>query len=232
MIRCDKEAMEILQTRDFDIVIPFEIQAPEAGEPVVTCARGLSSFARRFLSEYRGDYFQKEAILAVRQHVTDFILPFGYEEDPASRTYIYQYTADASWREQPGILQPASARITEAFPQNRTTFPVRKLLREGHLVTGTVVDGAIVSVAATHAPVLDADIPADTLVEIGTETAPAFRGYGYASSNVALLTKLLRQSGLRVQYCCTDRNRKSCRIAVKTGFTLESRRYCYVGRRL
>lgn len=87
----------------------------------------------------------------------------------------------------------------------------------------TVKGGKIVSCALAHL--------CDGIYEICTETAPLYRGQGYATENVTALSDKLIQEGADVCYLCAEKNELSKRVAKRSGFMEIGMSYDYIVRR-
>ena len=85
--------------------------------------------------------------------------------------------------------------------------------------SATVQGGRIVSAATAHF--------CDGIYEICTETAPSYRGMGYATDNVTALSDKLVLAGETVCYLCSEKNVSSVRVAEKSGFIEVGKSYDY-----
>ena len=86
----------------------------------------------------------------------------------------------------------------------------------------TVVDGVIVSAARVNEYDPEVSSP-----EITVETAVAYRGKGYGTSNALALSRALAEDGERARYVCSRYNRGSAKLAEKAGFIETGRFYAF-----
>ena len=82
------------------------------------------------------------------------------------------------------------------------------------IVYGVIADGNVVSVACTHR----SGVMEDQVADLGVETAPAFRGCGYAQTAVSAVVEHMTRHGGEALYGCSPDNRASIATARSAGF--------------
>jgi hypothetical protein len=82
------------------------------------------------------------------------------------------------------------------------------------IVYGVVVDARVVSIAFAHR----SGIMEDQVVDVGVETAPAYRRRGYAKTVVSAVVEHIAQVGGEARYACSPENHVSAATARSAGF--------------
>lgn len=222
MIVYEEKAMERILSLGFcDTAIPISIKEYTGEEAEICALPALKRVVIEFEKRFSDNYFSKASHDWLRERVRPFMHRIGYHDNRQSRkiTNIYSLASD--------IVFPDTYDAERLFEvkKNLTTTDIHSMLEFGHIVCVVVRDGAIVCTAYTNLP------PEGDEVEIGVETAPAYRKNGYAKVSLSLLINELSKMGIRPIYACSQSNRASISLARSLGFTLEGREYDYVFRR-
>ena len=209
-------------------VVPFYMKEEmEDGESVlfVEVYESALSIAEDFCEKYKGAYFTDEALLYIYEKICGHMDTLGYyPERGAVKRYYHSFEKREYTPELDGVRADSVFLFdTEDIP-SALTFDLSELKERGLFAFVTVKDGRAVSIATVNEHSEDA-----RMLEITTETAPAYRKNGYALSNVRALTAYLIDNGYSVAYCTSRYNRGSVRIAKKCGFTPSGRFYAVAG---
>lgn len=210
-------------------VVPFYMKEELTdGEFVldVEVYEGARKIAEEFLEKYKGAYFKDEALLYIYERISAYMEALGYYPESGA---IKRYYTSFEMREKSPLLcgvRDDSIFIDELDEgiKSSLTFDISELREKGLFAFVTVKDGRAVSIATVNEHSEDA-----RMLEITTETAPAYRKNGYALSNVRALAAYLIDNGYSVAYCTSRYNRGSIKIAKKCGFTPAGRFYAVAG---
>ena len=224
MIITEEKALERILSYGFcDTAIPISIRQSLGDEPEITVLPSLKKVAVKFERDFEDNLFSKDAHAYLRESIRPFMDSIGFLDNRQSRKISLIMS-----RSESGIPSPRQAiKLTDTsmYSKNLTTAPIRDLIELGHIVCVVMIDSNIVSVAYTDLP------PDGKAVEVGVETASAYRGQGYAKD---ALTKLICElSDIEVEpiYICSKSNTASVNLAKSLGFKAEAIEYNYVFRR-
>lgn len=222
MIIIDYDGEEFIRETAFDLAVPVHIELFE-GETKIFSYPALENVCKS-LEEGYSDLFSEEAIYFVRSGCSDFRNELGYAEDKYPDNWGYNFICEDIELEKDNEAE----RIRrDGKYKNLTTFSIRECLAAERVIFAIVKEGQIVSVAVTA----EAPQKCSDFVEIGVETAPAYRGKGYAVAAVRALCDFLVKKGHRVLYKCYHRNIASTATARKAGFSEVGKFYYYVLRK-
>lgn len=222
MIVYEEKAMERILSLGFcDTAIPIAIREYSGEEAEICALPSLKRVAVEFEKKFSNDYFSRDAHTWLREKVRPIMHRLGYHDNRQSRriTNIYSLDSDFAF-----TCTGDAERLLEEM-KNLTTTDIHSMLEFGHIVCVVLRDNAIVCTAYTNLP------PDGDEVEIGVETAPAYRKQGYARDALSRLITELAKLDIRPIYACSESNRASLRLAHSLGFTLEAREYDYIFRR-
>ncbi len=222
MIITDAEGEQWIAESRFDIAVPVHVEQNGA-ETKIFAYPSVSAVCETYAYRFSDDLFSDAAIDFLCAGCTEFGVRYGYAPDKFAKKSGYNFIGTNI--SESGLR---CERIRRAGRyRNCTTYDLDACLAYGQAVFGVVRDGAVVSVAVTASSV-DRDMP---LIEIGVETAPAYRGHGYASASARALAAWLCAQGLRVLYKCDIHNHASASVARNAGFVQSGRFFYYVLRK-
>lgn len=197
-----------------EVVKPIRIRQIYGEEAVIEIVPEMYGLAREL--EVLDDPLSDGALALVWSRSADYLEKIGYADDRfrARRNLVFEKSA------APVKSYGNSVRLDELEKyENLTTIKNPRMP-----CFATVTKGKIVSLAAAY----EAD---DGAYEICVETAPGYRGRGYATENVGALSDYLVEEGKRVRYLCAESNEKSRRVAARAGFSPTGKSYTYTVRR-
>ncbi len=227
----DEEGEELALAQGWDTAIPLSFTRLEGEGTTVTVFPCVSAVGEAFLSRYADDPTADEALAFIFAELGPRLREWGYADDRFRDRwgYVLRRSPASTCSIPRGI---SAVRLTEADEEkNRTTYDIAATCAFGCLSYGVRVPGAgVVSLAATHEPFDSAAPPAR--IEVGVETAPAYRRRGYAAASLDALATALCACGTTVEYRCQRYNRASRRTALQAGFRQVGVYYYYVGRRI
>lgn len=219
MIIIDSDGEELIRDTGFDMAIPVHVEEFE-GEVKIFSYPSTEKVCREYEKKFIGDMFSDEAIEFIRNGCADFRKELSYREEKHPDNWGYNFILDTAKDEDTG----AERIRRDGKYKNLTTFDISSCLSYERVIFAIVKEGQIVSVAVTaEAPKRGAD-----WIEIGTETAPAFRGKGYSTAAVLALSAFLIGKGFRVLYKCHHKNLASVAVARRAGFKEVGKFYYYV----
>ncbi len=183
------------------------------------------------LDAYGDRLFSEKSLLALASSLDSYIEENGYRRDRRASSRLYN-SYELHARAAEGLIRPDSHRLTEILLRERvrrndTTFSLKELLEKELPAFVTLVDGAVVSIAAINEQAGGGAIP-----EITVETAVAARRHGFALSNVAALANYILSQGSPTAYCCRTNHTASNRIARRAGFEPVGRFYALTAYRV
>ena len=220
------------------ITIEDEEELLEAGVPAIVpvvfsryknkieleCYYGVYPQVRGFLLE-KENPFSKESLEELDEILAPYLLKIGYQRPDSGK--LRYYKSFVMWDRKKlkrDAIHPSSRILSGSsllkIRENLTDFDPQELLEKGLPAAITVVDGKLCSIATVNEHSEN-----QRLLEATVYTAPAFRGKGFGSSNVALLCDRLLLQKKGVVYCCSCRNYPSIHLAKQLGFESESRFY-------
>lgn len=220
-ILLDEDGEALIRETQFDIAVP--IHAEElCGETKIFAYPSVAPLCEAWQNRYADDLFSPDAVAFLKDGCADFCAAFGYRADRHSAVVGYNFLSGDAVNTG---FTPCERIRREGKYENKTTFDLAACLAAERVMFAVVRDGAIVSLAVTcEAPSARAD--AGGMMEISVETAPAYRGNGYATASVAALADWLSARGFTTLYKCRAENEKSARVAARAGLT-QSGRFMY-----
>ena len=232
------EKQTIQQKPKLFITIEDEEELIKAGVPAIVpvvfsrykskleleCYYGVYPQVRDFLLKSENP-FSREKLLELDALLAPYLEEIGYKRPEQGR--LRYYRSFVLWNRKDlkrEAILPSSRKLTHSLllkiRENNTDFDLKELLERDLPAAVTVVDGVLVSIATVNE-----HSEGQRLLEATVYTLPAFRGQGYGSSNVALLSDGILMQKKGVVYCCSCRNQPSIRLARQLGFKSESRFY-------
>ncbi len=218
----DKEGEDFVNENAWDVMIPVSYTKID-GALTVEYYPEVREEIQCFFREHEDDPFSDGALSRLFSLLGEYFERKGYEDDRFRDRwgYVYRGVATAS-------ATGAEPLLSADEEDNNTTYDIEASLDDGRLVYGVKADGRVVSVAVTHtAP----DEAAGDTVEVGVETAPGFRGRGYATLALSALSQELFRRGFLTEYRCQRYNGASRKVAERAGLSEVGKYYYYVGRR-
>ena len=187
----DKDGEELVREMNFDIAVPVHLETLNDETKI----------------------FAYPSVLPLCETYAAFCDSLGYTKDKHSTVAGYNFLS----RGEPTCDFSFCKRIRrEGKYENLTTFDLSACLSAERVVFAVVDNGLIVSVAVTCEALTSEN--AGGMIEISTETAPSFRGDGYATACVSALSAYLLSRGYRALYKCRKENEISARVAIGAGF--------------
>lgn len=226
MIILNKEEEAWILETHFDAAIPIHVE-DFCGKVQVFAFPSVEKCVERYLAEYKDDLFSDAALDALRRGCRDFCRANGYHEDKYPKNWGYNLILE----ELPQKFEPRDAickRLLSARSvENQTTFDLKATLDSGRVVFAVMAEGKVVSLAVTATSLAEAE----KWVEISVETAPAYRGRGYAKAAIGALSAFLVEKGHTVLFKCHHGNLASRSAALACGFSDAGKFYYYVLRK-
>ncbi len=222
MIICEEKAFERILSLGFcDTAIPITIREDIGRDAEITVLPSLKKVAQKLEKQFGGKFFDIETHNFLRHEIRPFMDSIGYLDNRQSRKITVIMTRDNS------ITLPCSESVILDAPiKNNTTADIESLIEFGHIVAAKIVDGAVVACAYT-----DLNPQGCEYVEIGVETAHAYRHKGYAKSVLQTLISRLNELDIKPVYITSAHNKASLKLAKSLGFEAEAFEYNYVFRR-
>ncbi len=222
MIIIDADGEQWVTENRFDIAVPVHVEQ-NGEETKIFAYPSVSELCETYAHRFSDALFSDAAVDFLSAGCTEFCTRYGYAPDKHSKKRGYNFIG-----ENIADFGFPCERIRRAGRyHNRTTYNLEACLAYGQVVFGVVCDGEIAAVAVTASPP-DRDAP---LIEIGVETAPEYRGKGYASAAARALSAWLCTAGFRVLYKCDAHNLASAAVARNAGFVQSGRFFYYVLRK-
>ncbi|MBQ7821193.1 MAG: GNAT family N-acetyltransferase [Clostridia bacterium] len=222
MVICEERAIERILSLGFcDTAIPVTVRQELGKEAQICVLPSLKKSALKFEKLFSNDYFSPAAHSWLRENVRPFMHTIGYHDNKLSRKVMSIMSRGTSFGETPN----SGAVILKEPIKNLTTTDIPTLLEFGHIISAVVIDGAVVCTAYTDLA------PDGEAVEVGVETAPAYRRRGYAKDALYGLINELYSLGIQPIYICSRSNIASLKLANACGFKPEALEYNYVFRR-
>jgi len=187
----------------------------EDGRSVISVPPGVADAVRDIAeaAHSREDLLNPVAVERLRERVDPALARLGLP--PTSRVFrdlTFTFACDA------GIFRRHAAgecvRLTDSSipPADGLALPTH-CFPDG-VAYGVIVDGRVASVAYAHR----AGVLEDCVADIGVETAPQYRGRGYAKTVVSAVVADFAASGGEARYACDPANTASIRTAAAVGF--------------
>lgn len=211
----------------FNLLVPLNYTVGNDGRLKIYCYESTLDLAEEFARKWAKNCFDDACFEWIYDRFEPIITSWGYETD-IRRKYIWLHNLevkDEADIDLSLIRSDSRMLVNPREIKNKTTFDFDMLALEQLRYSASVIDGAVVSIAAEN---MRFD---EKTTEIGCETHPKYRGMGLAASNIALLSRELLLTNDTVQYNCTCRNEKSRLLAERVGFSEVGRSYyltCYL----
>lgn len=214
-----------LYDKNADVAVPFELVSDAEGVSVqyYPAARAIVDEFVRVFGENEDSILSKSAVVWACEHFGAFLAEHGFSLSPDSEDYYINYTLPDKKLQ----ISADVRRLTgeEAY-LDLTETDISGLCGDGYIVYAAVVDNKIVAVANTGEPIFDDTSEA---VEIGVDTAEAYRGRGLAKSCAAALISELAKLGHSAFYECASGNTASIALAKSLGGTASCKKIYIVG---
>ena len=223
----DADSRDFVLENRWDTAVPVSYEQYEDGTLYVTCYPDVEQAVRTVLEIYGEDPFSDAALAALWEAVDPFFAEHRYHTDRFRDRWGHILRLRAEDLDVSLVQDTTRPLTAEDDPHNRTTYDLTASIENDYLAYGTLIDGEVVSASVTNEPV-DGE---GGLIEVGLETAPAYRRRGYALSNLAALSAELIRRGYVPEYRCLRYNEASLRSALRVGYRQAGKFYDYVGRR-
>lgn len=199
---------------DASMLVPILIQE-EDGAFRIEAYTGVRTIVEDFAERFFGHYFTKRAIDWLDSQLEPFVNALGYYRESVG---LYRWYEVYEKQSIGGELLIETERWDGADCESSLLLD----LSPDYPAYVVKQDGVIVSAARTN----EFD-PCDSCPELTVETAVAWRGKGYASSNITALANELLKDYPSVSYVCSRYNRASQKTAERAGFIKTGRFYAY-----
>ena len=207
-----------------EVAVPLEITCRD-GVADIEYYPAAEGIVREFAALY-GDseaaMFSHAALDWLTERFESFLESYGFSMSPDSGDYYTVYTLPPSYSETENIVRLQSP----CEYSDLTETDINGLLDGGYIIYAAVLDGNIVSLANTGVPV---DTDSHEEVEIGVDTAVAYRRRGLGAACVRALTNELCRMGHTVTYECASGNTASVRLAESVGGKATAKKIYIVG---
>lgn len=196
------------------MLVPILIQE-EDGAYRIEAYEGVRAIVEAFAERFQGHFFSKRAIDWLDSQIGPWVNALGYYRESVGLYRWYEVYEKQSVGGQP-------LDETERWSGEECESELLLDLSPDYPAYVVKKEGRIISAARTN----EFD-PCDSCPELTVETAPAWRGKGYASSNITALANELLADFPSVSYVCSRYNRASQKTALKAGFVKTGRFYAY-----
>lgn len=208
----DIDGEELVRETNFDIAVPVHVET-FGGETKVFAYPSVLSLCETYAARFAADLYSDAALAYLADGCAAFCTSLGYTKDKHSAVVGYNFLPQG----EPTCDFAFCKRIRrDGKYENLTTFDLSACLAAERVIFAAISEEKIVSVAVA-CETLTAENVGDS-IEISTETAPDFRGKGYATACVAALSAHLLSRGYRALYKCRRENTASARVARAAGF--------------
>ena len=208
----DIDGEELVRETNFDIAVPVHVET-FGGETKVFAYPSVLSLCETYAARFAADLYSDAALAYLADGCAAFCTSLGYTKDKHSAVVGYNFLPQG----EPTCDFAFCKRIRrDGKYENLTTFDLSACLAAERVIFAAISEEKIVSVAVA-CETLTAE-NAGNSIEISTETAPDFRGKGYATACVAALSAHLLSRGYRALYKCRRENTASARVARAAGF--------------
>lgn len=208
----DIDGEELVRETNFDIAVPVHVET-FGGETKVFAYPSVLSLCETYAARFAADLYSDAALAYLADGCAAFCTSLGYTKDKHSAVVGYNFLPQG----EPTCDFAFCKRIRrDGKYENLTTFDLSACLAAERVIFAVVDNDLIVSVAVT----CEALTPENEggMIEISTETAPCYRGDGYATACVSALSAYLLSRGYRALYKCRRENEISARVAIGAGF--------------
>ncbi len=200
------------------MILPILVQE-EDGKTRIEAYTGIRAIAEAYEAHFAGRFFTKAAIDWLDSQLEPYVNRLGYYRESRGLYRWYEvYELNSEHPANSSKILP----VTVQWNGNDCACELLLDLDAAYPAFIVKQDGKIVSAARTN----EFD-PCSSLPELTVETAPAWRGKGYASSNIAALGQFLLNKYPSVSYVCSRYNRASQKTAQNAGFVKIGRFYAY-----
>ena len=208
----DIDGEELVRETNFDIAVPVHVET-FGGETKVFAYPSVLSLCETYAARFAADLYSDAALAYLADGCAAFCTSLGYTKDKHSAVVGYNFLPQG----EPTCDFAFCKRIRrDGKYENLTTFDLSACLAAERVIFAAISEEKIVSVAVACETLTAENV--GNSIEISTETAPDFRGKGYATACVAALSAHLLSRGYRALYKCRRENTASARVARAAGF--------------
>lgn len=208
----DIDGEELVRETNFDIAVPVHVET-FGGETKVFAYPSVLSLCETYAARFAADLYSDAALAYLADGCAAFCTSLGYTKDKHSAVVGYNFLPQG----EPTCDFAFCKRIRrDGKYENLTTFDLSACLAAERVIFAAISEEKIVSVAVACETLMAENV--GNSIEISTETAPDFRGKGYATACVAALSAHLLSRGYRALYKCRRENTASARVARAAGF--------------
>lgn len=208
----DIDGEELVRETNFDIAVPLHVET-FGGETKVFAYPSVLSLCETYAARFAADLYSDAALAYLADGCAAFCTSLGYTKDKHSAVVGYNFLPQG----EPTCDFAFCKRIRrDGKYENLTTFDLSACLAAERVIFAAISEEKIVSVAVACETLTAENV--GNSIEISTETAPDFRGKGYATACVAALSAHLLSRGYRALYKCRRENTASARVARAAGF--------------
>ena len=208
----DIDGEELVRETNFDIAVPVHVET-FGGETKVFAYPSVLSLCETYAARFAADLYSDAALAYLADGCAAFCTSLGYTKDKHSAVVGYNFLPQG----EPTCDFAFCKRIRrDGKYENLTTFDLTACLAAERVIFAAISEEKIVSVAVACETLTAENV--GNSIEISTETAPDFRGKGYAIACVAALSAHLLSRGYRALYQCRRENTASARVACVAGF--------------
>ena len=208
----DIDGEELVRETNFDIAVPVHVETFD-GETKVFAYPSVLSLCETYAARFAADLYSDAALAYLADGCAAFCTSLGYTKDKHSAVVGYNFLPQG----EPTCDFAFCKRIRrDGKYENLTTFDLSACLAAERVIFAAISEEKIVSVAVACETLTAENV--GNSIEISTETAPDFRGKGYATACVAALSAHLLSRGYRALYKCRRENTASARVARAAGF--------------
>lgn len=208
----DIDGEELVREANFDIAVPVHVET-FGGETKVFAYPSVLSLCETYAARFAADLYSDAALAYLADGCAAFCTSLGYTKGKHSAVVGYNFLPQG----EPTCDFAFCKRIRrDGKYENLTTFDLSACLAADRVIFAAISEEKIVSVAVACETLTAENV--GNSIEISTETAPDFRGKGYATACVAALSAHLLSRGYRALYKCRRENTASARVARAAGF--------------
>ena len=208
----DIDGEELVRETNFDIAVPLHVET-FGGETKVFAYPSVLSLCETYAARFAADLYSDAALAYLADGCAAFCTSLGYTKDKHSAVVGYNFLPQG----EPTCDFAFCKRIRrDGKYENLTTFDLSACLAAERVIFAAISEEKIVSVAVACETLTAENV--GNSIEISKETAPDFRGKGYATACVAALSAHLLSRGYRALYKCRRENTASARVARAAGF--------------
>ncbi len=218
----DADLEEFALGEDSDVAVPISVSEDADGAVTVTVYSRFAKEAEEFAKKYESDPFSARALDFIDSAFAPPMSGYGFRFEREYDQTLLTFTSSGKTEKSGKTVYIGTQAELEKYEfMTAGDFEID----DGDpcdAAFAVVEDGKIVSVAAVN------DYSDDGAVEINVETAPAFRGRGFATAAVSALASYLEGLGERVTYKCRKSNAASVKVAEKAGMKYAGKAFNYV----